>query len=121
MCTARPILPLAVVAILLACSAECLTPILPGLTGESAQECCAKMPCTPANQTHDCCKTMASGHANYFQPTMKASLQAPGLIAVAAVPKQDIPSFPTMTARPLDAHEDSPPRELYIVYLSLLI
>ena len=109
---------LAVGILLLLQSAECRTPLN---LEQQAMQCCATMACTPANKGHDCCKRIASGHANYFQAAVKASLQAPGLMAVAAVPKQDIPSFPTMTARPLDANEHPPPRELYTVYLSLLI
>jgi len=88
---------------------------------EPSMECCASMPCTPANKTHDCCKTMVQKQDPYSQPAPKVSFQPPVEIAVATVLDFEPHEISVPLQRPLDANEHGPPQELYTVYLSLLI
>ncbi len=121
---AKAILLLAVAAVLLLYSMDCFSP---GSAGAQAMECCATMPCTPANQSHDCCKTMVFGPSLYIQPPNSVYI-AP-LQAATGSPALQVPGFPVVRASATRVFADSassgrahaPPRELYTVYLSLLI
>ena len=115
---AKPIPLLIFGAFLLLYSMDCFTP---AMADAQAMECCATMPCTPANQNSDCCKTMVSGQPSYFQPVAKASVQPPSEIAIATTPELQLPRWHRVPVRAVDANEHGPPRELYIFHLSLLI
>lgn len=115
---AKLILLLTVGAILLFSSLDCLTP---GLMDEQAMECCGSMPCTPANQSYDCCKTLVTSQMVYVQPPVSLWVHSVSLVATASAPALDTVSLPEAFARPAEAKEHAPPRELYTLYLSLLI
>ena len=107
----------AAAAILLAYSADCFAP---GRMDAEAMECCASMPCTPANQNHDCCKTMASGQTPSALLTARVSLSAPLLAVIEHQPTLEVFSFVPAILQPAKAQQHPPP-ELYTLYGSLLI
>ena len=88
---------------------------------EQSMKCCESMLCTPAIQAHGCCKKILSGHPQYFQPATKVSVQPPAGRVFDLVAELSLGSIPALRVPPLDANEHAPPRELYTVYLSLLI
>jgi hypothetical protein len=121
---AKTILLLAVAAVLLLYSMDCFAP---GSADAQAMECCATMPCTPANHSHDCCKTMVFGPSLYIQPP--GTVYIAPLQAAAGPPALPAADFPIVLASATRVFADSassgrahaPPRKLYTVYLSLLI
>lgn len=106
-------------AILLLAAMDCFTP---GLMDAQTMQCCASMPCTPTNQSHDCCKSMVRAPAVYLVPPATASA-APLLAAVSVAPPAITgPSpFAQRLGGPLDTSAHAPPQELYTVHHSLLI
>src|ERR1700676_1595641 len=48
---------------------------------EQSMKCCGSMPCNPSNQSHDCCKTMASSQSPSVLPVAHVTLHAPVLVA----------------------------------------
>jgi hypothetical protein len=115
---AKSILLLAVGAILLFSSLDCLTP---GLIDQQAMQCCGSMPCTPGNQGHDCCKTLVTSQMVYVQPPVSLGVRSLSLVATDSAPALDTVSLTGTFARSAGAKEHAPPRELYTLYLSLLI
>ncbi len=115
---AKLILLLIVGAILLFSSLDCLTP---GMMDEQAMECCGSMSCTLANQSYDCCKTLVASQMVYVQPPVSLWVHSLSLVTTASAPALDTVSLPQAFARPAEAKEHAPPRELYTLYLSLLI
>lgn len=117
---ARPLLPLVFAAALLLGSVDCFAP---GLMDEQTMECCASMPCTPANQGHDCCKSMVRAPALYLVPPAAASA-VPVLAAVNDVARPAV-RYPVAWTQPFgepfDTTAHAPPQELYTVHHSLLI
>jgi len=83
-------------------------------------ECCASMPCSPANQRHDCCKTMTSGRTPSVLPAPRVSLSAPLLGVIEHQPTLEVARFVPVIPQPAKAQQHSPP-ELYTLYVSLLI
>jgi len=114
---AKPILLAGVAAILLLYSLDCFAP---GVMDAEAIECCASMPCTPANQSHDCCKTMASALTSSVLPTARVSLTIPLLAVIERQPALEIARSVPLIPQPAEAQQHSPP-ELYTLYVSLLI
>ncbi len=114
---AKTILLLAVTAVLLLYSMDCFSP---GSVDAQAMECCATMPCTAANQSHDCCKTMASAPTPSVLPTARVSLTIPLLAVIEQQPALEIARSVPVIPRPAEAQQHSPP-ELYTLYVSLLI
>lgn len=114
---AKTILLLAVAAVLLLYSLDCFSP---GSADAQAMECCATMPCTPANHSHDCCKNMASGPTRGVLPTARVSLVPPLLAVIGCQPALEIARFAPVIPQLAEAQQHSPP-ELYTLYVSLLI
>jgi hypothetical protein len=114
----KAILLLTAGAILLFSSLDCLTP---GMMDEQARECCASMPCTPANQSYDCCKTLVTSQMVYVQPPVSHWVRSLSLVATASAPALDTVSLTGTFAPSAEAKEHAPPQELYTLYLSLLI
>ncbi len=114
---AKTLLLLAVAAVLLLYSMDCFAP---GSADAQAMECCATMPCTPANHSHDCCKIMASALTLSVLPTSRVSLSPPLLGVIEHQPALEIARFVPVTPQPAEAQQHSPP-ELYTLYVSLLI
>jgi len=117
MSKAKTILLLAVAAVLLLYSMDCFAP---GSADAQVMECCATMPCTPANHSHDCCKTMASAPTPGVLPTARVSLSPPLLGVIEHQPALEIARFVPVIPQPAEAQQHSPP-ELYTLYVSLLI
>src|SRR5207247_10315213 len=110
-------LVLAVVAVLMLQFGDCMSPLT---QDQQSMKCCGSMPCDPSNQSHDCCKSMAS------------SSQSPSVLPVAHVtlppPMMDVADIlPTPQVLELSealtefaAPQHSPP-ELYTLHSSFLI
>lgn len=113
----RAFLALAVVAVLLLQFADCMSPLTPD---QQTMQCCGSMPCSPANKSHDCCKTMISGRTPSVLTTARASLGAPPVVAIQHAPTLEIASFVPVALPPVEAQQHSPPK-LYTLHLSLLI
>jgi len=118
---ANPILFASVAAVLLLSSLDCFAP---RVVDAQAMECCANMPCTPAFSNQDCCQTMVSDPSLYVLPP--AAHPGVALTAVATLPIAHPSAAPARgsevrleSASSGRAH--APPRELYTVYVSLLI
>ena len=114
---AKTLLLLAVAAVLLLYSMDCFSP---GSADAQAMECCATMPCTPANHSHDCCKTMGSAPTPSVLPTARVLLNPPLLAVIEHQPALEIARFVPVIPQPAEAQQHSPP-ELYTLYASLLI
>ena len=114
---AKTILLLAVAGVLLLYSMDCFSP---GSADAQAMECCATMPCIPANHSHDCCKTMASAPTTSVLPTTRVSLTIPLLAVIEHQPALEIARSVPVIPQPAEAQQHSPP-ELYTLYVSLLI
>ncbi len=108
---------LAAGAVLLMQFADCMSALTPD---QQTMQCCASMPCTPANQNHDCCKTMASGQTPSVLPTARVSLSAPLPAVIEHEPILTVSRFVSLIPHPAEAQQPSPP-ELYTLYVSLLI
>lgn len=81
----KTILLLALAALLLVDAADCFAASKqPG----DDMDCCQSMPCTPANQNHDCCKNMVAERAPYLRPAKSPLSEA--LVAAGAVPLSDL-------------------------------
>jgi len=113
----RLFLVLAVSAVLLLQFADCTSAVA---ADQQAMQCCGSMPCTPANKTHDCCKTMVSGRTPSVLPTARASLHVPPVAVVGHAPMLEVARFIPVLTAPVEPQQHSPP-ELYTLHLSLLI
>ena len=110
-------LVLAAGAFLLLQFADCMSAMTPD---QQSMECCGSMPCTPANQNHDCCKNMVSERAPNVLPSATISLHVPTLAIVEFTRTLEIArALPVVHVR-VEAQQHSPP-ELYSLYASLLI
>lgn len=87
---------------------------------EQSMKCCASMSCAPANQSHGCCKNMASGKAPTIIPTHSLSLQAPSLRIFEYPPIAKLLHRSLELPPVIGAQQHSPP-ELYTLHASLLI
>jgi len=113
----RLFLMLAAGALLLLQFADCMSAMAPD---QESMKCCGSMPCTPANQSHDCCKAMVSRQSPNILPTARISLNAPAITLVerlASVKVVGLDSFPLVAE---ETPQNSPP-ELYTLHVSLLI
>ncbi len=112
----KTILLLALAALLLVDAADCFT--ASKQQGDD-MDCCQSMPCTPANQNHDCCKNMVVERAPYLVTAVCAF--APVLVAVAgALPF--VPSSATqIPAFALETRDHVPPPISRNLSLPLLI
>lgn len=83
-------------------------------------QCCGSMPCDPSNQTHDCCKGMASSQTPSVLPVAQVALHAPVmdvsdvLALLQATPRTEVSRLD------FEAPQHSPP-ELYTLHSSFLI
>ncbi len=113
----RVFMVLAAGALLLLQFADCMTSLTPD---QQTMQCCGSMPCTPANKSHDCCKTMVSGQTPSIVATARVSMSAPLLVVIEFQPAFQIARFVPVILQPAEAQQHSPP-ELYTLYVSLLI
>src|SRR5260370_34941287 len=75
----RLFLVLAAGALLLLQFADCMSAMTPD---QDSMQCCGSMPCTPANQSHDCCEAMVYGQSPNILPAARCSLNAPAITLV---------------------------------------
>jgi hypothetical protein len=114
----RLLLLLMVGAVLLLQFADCMAAFS---KDQQAMQCCGTSACTPANQSHGCCKTMKSTEAPRMLVKARASLDVPAVAVVEDAPH----ALETAMAAPLispafETQGYSPP-ELYTLHSSLLI
>jgi hypothetical protein len=88
-----------------------------------AMECCRSMPCTPANQSHDCCKKMVSAPGIYFVVPQRTLAPAPSvqILAVVTTTAVAMTTEPPHVACCPEAREHAPPAELPSLYETLRI
>jgi len=67
-------LVLAAVAILLLQFADCMSAMT---QDQQSMQCCGSMSCDPSNQSHDCCKSMASSQSPSVLPVAHVTLHPP--------------------------------------------
>jgi hypothetical protein len=97
--------------------ADCMSAMTPD---HESMKCCGSMPCTPANQSHDCCKAMVSGHDPSVLPSAPVSLHPPAVVAIEYAPKLEIAGYAPVPPVTVEAQQHSPP-DLYTLHASLLI
>ena len=85
-----------------------------------AMQCCRTMPCTPANKSHNCCKTMVFAHTPNILPVGRVLLMMPAVAAIAYARMLEIPPFTPVARMVIETQQHSPP-PLYTLNVSLLI
>lgn len=113
----RLFLMLAAGALLFLQFADCMSAMTPD---QDSMKCCGSMPCTPANQSHDCCKGMVSGQSPNMVPTARVSLSAPDITLVEPLASVETVGLISLPLGAVEAPQHSPP-ELYTLHASLLI
>jgi hypothetical protein len=108
---------LAVAAMLLLQFADCMSAM--GHDPQSLQ-CCGSMPCDRSNQSHDCCKSMASSPSPSVPPVAHVTLHPPTMLAAEALPSLQALALSASYHSDFRAPQHSPP-ELYTLHSSLLI
>jgi hypothetical protein len=97
--------------------ADCLTPMS---ADQQTMQCCGSMPCNPANQAHDCCKTMVSSQLPSVRPTQQTALSIPAADVLVHLSAPDVVVIAEFSPSRFEAPQHSPP-ELYTLHSSLLI
>src|ERR1700688_4998986 len=108
---------LAAGALLLLQFADCMSAMT---LDQHSMQCCASTPCTPANQSHDCCEKMTSPQTPSVLPTPRVALHAPTVTTVEHTRMAEIVLSAVVPPVTADDPPHSPP-ELYTLYASLLI
>src|SRR5258708_3932340 len=107
----------AAVAILLLQFSDCLSAMT---MDQQSMQCCGSMPCDPSNQSHDCCKSMASSQSPSVLPVGHVTRQ-PAVMDVADIlPTPQVLELSEAPRTEFAAPQHSPP-ELYTLHSSLLI
>jgi|SRR6267154_1525885 len=97
--------------------ADCLSAMTPD---EQSMQCCGSMPCDPSNQSHECCKGMASAQAPNALPVAHVTLDAPVMVVTAILGSPQATPHRELSHLDFAAPQHSPP-ELYTLHASLLI
>ena len=113
----RLFLVLAVGALVLLQFTDCMAAMTPD---QQSMKCCGSMQCTRANQSHDCCKRMASEQSPNMLPAGHVSLHPPAVVLVESLVSFEIARVPSLPSGAVEAPQHSPP-ELYTLHASLLI
>jgi hypothetical protein len=108
---------LAVVAILFLQFADCMSAMT---MDQQSMQCCGSMPCDPSNQSHDCCKVMASSQSPSVLPAAHVILHPPVMDVADILPTPQVWELPETARTEFAAPQHSPP-ELYTLHSSLLI
>jgi hypothetical protein len=87
---------------------------------QRAMECCGSSPCTPANQSHECCKTMSSSEIPKMLMEARVSLDVPIITDVELAPRLETAIFTPLIPLSFEPQEHSPP-DVYTLNGSLLI
>jgi hypothetical protein len=113
----RLCLILAVGALLLLQFADCMAAFS---QDQQAMQCCGTSTCTPANQSHGCCKTMNSTETPMMVVTARASMDMPAVV-VERTPVLDTAMLTPLKSTILEEAQLYSPPELYTLHSSLLI
>ena len=108
---------LAVVALLGLQFADCLSA---RTQDQQSMQCCGSMPCDPSNQSHDCCKSMASSQSPSVLPAAHVTLHPPVMNVADILPSPQVLELSEASRTAFAAPQHSPP-ELYTLHSSLLI
>jgi hypothetical protein len=108
---------LAVGAVLFLQLADCMAAFS---EDQQVMHCCGTSVCIPANQSHDCCKAMASAEAPILLVKVRVSLDMPAVAIVDRAPVSESVNFTPLFSAPFEPQQFSPP-ELYTLYSSFLI
>jgi hypothetical protein len=117
MTSKRVLLPLAVVAVLGLQFADCMSAMT---QDQRSVQCCGSMPCDPSNQSHDCCKSMASSQSPSVLPVAHVTLHPPVMDVADILPSTLALDLAEVFRTEFAAPQHSPP-ELYTLHSSLLI
>jgi hypothetical protein len=115
--TKRLLIAVAMVALLGLQFADCMSAMM---QDQQTMQCCGSMPCDPSNQSHDCCKAMASSQSPSVLPVAHVALHAPVMVAIDILESPQAMTYPEVSRLDFDAPTHSPP-ELYTLHSSLLI
>ena len=107
---------LAVVAILFLQFADCMSEMT---MDQQSMQCCGSMPCDPSNQSHDCCKSMASSQSPSVLPVAHVTLPPPMMDVADILPTPQVLELSEALTE-FAAPQHSPP-ELYTLHSSFLI
>ena len=107
---------LSLAALLLVDAADCFAT---AQRRDQDMECCQSMPCSPANQSHDCCKKMVVERDPYVLPA--ASSVAPVFVAVSRAPVLVMLPPAMAQALSVEARDHAPPLSPGSYSLPLLI
>jgi hypothetical protein len=110
-------LVLALAALLALQFADCFSPVS---ADQQTMRCCGSMPCNPANQSHDCCKTMVSSPSPSVLSVEQSVLNVPLAAVVDHASVPEVIVFAEIAPSRFEAPQHSPP-ELYTLHSSLLI
>src|SRR5438876_6996698 len=108
---------LAAVALLGLQFADCMSAMT---QDQESMRCCGSMPCDPSNQTHDCCKSMASSQSPSVLPVAHVTLHPPVMDVADILPTPQVLKLSEAPLTEFAAPQHSPP-ELYTLHSSFLI
>jgi len=83
-------------------------------------QCCGTSECSPANQTHGCCETMAATEAPRMLVEARVSLDAPAVGVVQHASMLETAMVTPLISSSVERQQYSPP-DLYTLHNSLLI
>jgi hypothetical protein len=108
---------LALAAILLLQFPDCMSAFT---SDQQSMQCCGSLPCDPSNQSHDCCKSMASSQSPSVLPVAHVTLHPPLMDVADMLPTPQVLDLSEAPRTEFAAPQHSPP-ELYTLHSSLLI
>jgi hypothetical protein len=113
----RSLLLLVVGAVLLLQFEDCMAAFS---EDQQAMQCCGTSTCTPANQSHGCCKTMNSTETPRMLVKARVSLAVPTVAVVEHARVLEMAMPVPLISPAIEKQEYSPP-DLYTLHSSLLI
>src|SRR2546429_6651952 len=111
----KALIVLALVALLGLQFADCMSA---ETADAQSMQCCGSMPCDPSNQSHDCCKSMASSQFPSVLPVAHVTLHPPVLDVADILPTPQVLELSEAPRTEFAAPQHSPP-ELYTPHSSL--
>jgi hypothetical protein len=115
--TKRLLIAVAMVALLGLQFADCMSAMT---QDQQSMKCCGSMPCDPSNQSHDCCKAMASSQSPSVLPAAHVTLHAPVMVVTDILVSPQGVTYPEASRLDFEARPHLPP-ELYTLHSSLLL
>src|ERR1700688_350800 len=107
--TKRLLTAVAMVALLGLQFADCMSAMT---QDQQSMKCCGSMPCDPSNQSHDCCKAMASSQSPSVLPAAHVTLHAPEMVVTDILVSLQEITYSEASRLDFEARPHSPP-ELY--------